>query len=100
MKQLWLGLFAVIIGFLASATVAAQQVSYFRQDGGVTDQGKPLPQSFDASQQLWRQPLAPGHSTPCVYGDTIYVTTFDGEQLATIALDRSTGRIDELHAIG
>ena len=28
-----------------------------------------------------------GHSTPCVVGERVFVTTFDGKQLATVALD-------------
>ncbi|HET6879575.1 MAG TPA: PQQ-binding-like beta-propeller repeat protein [Pirellulales bacterium] len=87
---------------------AAAEVSYFRHDGGTVD-GKKLPDKLDDRTQKWRVPLAAGHSTPCIYGDAIYLTTFDGRQLATVALDRQSGktrwtqaapasRIEEYHA--
>jgi outer membrane protein assembly factor BamB len=68
-------------------------VSYFRHDGGTADdtQTQKLPDRLDETTQKWRTPLASGHSTPCVYGDAIYLTTFDDGRLATVALDRRTG---------
>ncbi|HVX10545.1 MAG TPA: PQQ-binding-like beta-propeller repeat protein [Pirellulales bacterium] len=68
-------------------------VSYFRHDGGAgADDRQKLPERLDESTQKWRVPLATGHSTPCVYGDTIYATTFEGGRLATVALDRTGGQ--------
>jgi len=42
---------------------------------------------------LWRTPLPPGHSSPVLFGDRIYLTAFRGNELVTFALDRATGRI-------
>jgi outer membrane protein assembly factor BamB len=75
---------------------AAEPIQYFRADGGVAQGDQPLPDKLDAPGALkWKVPLTAGHSTPCVSGDAIYVTTYDknNEQLATVALDRVSGKI-------
>jgi outer membrane protein assembly factor BamB len=43
--------------------------------------------------ELWRTPLPPGHSSPVVVGDRIYLTGYEGEKLFTFALERATGKI-------
>jgi len=84
---------ASVLLLCASAGCVQTEVSYFRQRGGVADNDtQPLPERFDAGEQLlWRQELAPGHSTPCVLGSRIFVTTYANEKLATVALNRETG---------
>ncbi len=42
---------------------------------------------------LWRLALAPGHSSPIVWRDRIYLTTVKGEALYTVAIDRERGEI-------
>jgi outer membrane protein assembly factor BamB len=79
-----------------AAPATAQELSYFRHDYGVSKDQHPLPSDFSKdAKQLWRTPLAPGHSTPCVSGDSIFVTTYDADkkELATVALDRTTGAV-------
>lgn len=85
-----LSLFAVLV----PATVSADGPSYFRADFGVADDGQSLPHDL-SKKPLWRQPLKPGQSTPCVCGDAIFVTTYDKEagKLATVCLDRSSGKV-------
>jgi outer membrane protein assembly factor BamB len=71
---------------------AAEPVAFFRADHGIADAAGPLPEAIDSADALlWKVPLAAGHSTPCIHGDAIYLTTFDGKALATVALDRTTG---------
>ena len=43
--------------------------------------------------ELWRVPMGAGHSSPCVVGDSIFLTTYDEKQrrLAVVCLARSTG---------
>ena len=85
-------LLLVTVIYLAPA--AAGEVAYFRADSGVGQEvQRPLPEDFDAPQALlWKQPLDAGHSTPCIVGDRVFVTTFDGKELATVALDAGTGK--------
>ena len=60
---------------------------------------------------IWKTALPPGHSSPVVVGKRIYLTAVRGEQLLTIALDRSTGKVlweveapheklEQIHRIG
>lgn len=42
---------------------------------------------------VWKTPLPPGHSSPVVHGDRVYLTAVADGRLLTIALDRATGRI-------
>ena len=45
--------------------------------------------------ELWRLPLASGHSSPCIVGDSIFLTTYDQEQkrLAVVCVDARKGAI-------
>ena len=61
---------------------------------------------------LWKTALPPGHSSPAIVGNRIFVTAVrDKEHLETIALDRATGKIawraeaphtslEKIHGIG
>lgn len=78
------------------AQASAQELVYFRHDHGVAKDQHPLPSDFSKdAKQLWRTPLSPGHSTPCVCGHSVFVTTYDADkkELATVALDRATGTV-------
>jgi outer membrane protein assembly factor BamB len=60
---------------------------------GVSDETN-LPIEFGPEKNVvWRTPLAPGHSSPSVAGDKVFLTAFEDEKLFTAALDRATGRI-------
>lgn len=74
------------------------QWSQFRGPGGqgaAGDQAK-LPVEFSPSKNvLWKTPLPLGHSSPCVWGDRVFVTAAKSEErrLITLCLDRQTGNI-------
>lgn len=78
-------------------TAAGEDVSYFRRHGGVAvNDAAPLPVDLtDPDHLVWRRELLPGHSTPCLCGDLLVVTTYDEgrAQLATVALDRDSGEV-------
>jgi outer membrane protein assembly factor BamB len=60
---------------------------------GVSEDG-PLPAAFSPTRNVgWKTPLPPGHSSPIVVGDRIFLTAAEGGRLLTIALDRNTGRV-------
>lgn len=73
------------------------QVSYFRSDLGVADsECGPLPDDFGRpGALLWKVAMDPGQSTPLLYGNGLFVTTYqrDSRELATVALDSETGEI-------
>src|SRR5438270_8989709 len=53
-----------------------------------------LPDSIGPDKHvLWKTALPPGHSSPVISGDHIFLTAFEGHQLFTIAMDRASGRI-------
>jgi outer membrane protein assembly factor BamB len=73
-----------------------EETEFFRKAGGVVPDGQHLPGDFTKDAMLlWRTPLKPGHSSPCVVGDHIFLTTFDAgkKELATIALERTSGEV-------
>ena len=88
-------LIGTIVGVAASASFAAEPTAYFRDTYGVAaDDAIALPEQVDSDDVVvWRTPLAKGHSSPCVVGDAIYLTTFENDRLATVALDRATGTV-------
>ena len=74
---------------------AGDDSTWFRRDHGVAPDGVHLPSEFgDGNERLWRLEIPPGISTPCVCGDSVFVTSYIAEtkELATIAIDRSTGK--------
>ena len=79
---------------LSAVACTAADRTYFRSDHGVVD-GKPLPADFGLPHSVWRTPLNSGISSPCVHGRHVFLTTWNESksQLATVALDRETGRL-------
>jgi outer membrane protein assembly factor BamB len=76
--------------------LAGEDVSWFRHDHGVAGSEQPLPDNFsDDARLVWKSALAPGNSTPCVTGDSVFLTTWleAEKQLSTVALSRSTGEL-------
>lgn len=45
------------------------------------------------SNVLWQSELPTGHSSPCIWGNRIFLTGFDRAHLDTLCLDRATGKI-------
>jgi outer membrane protein assembly factor BamB len=103
---------------LAALILASPVAADWPQFRGVGSAGRanvspPLPVEIGPDKNvIWKTELPPGHSSPVVVGDRIYVTAVrDKEQLLTIALDRETGKIlweqaapheklEEIHSIG
>jgi outer membrane protein assembly factor BamB len=62
---------------------------------GVAADKKPLPVEFGPETAIWTTPLPSGHSSPCIWGDRIFLTAFDrdSQQLETLCLNRADGKI-------
>lgn len=92
---------AAAIALFALRAIAQEvpepQVSYFRSDYGLAIADRfALPVDLGKeSVRLWRTELMPGHSSPCVMGDSMFVTTYDAgqQELATVALNLATGKV-------
>jgi outer membrane protein assembly factor BamB len=53
-----------------------------------------LPVQFGPSKNvIWKTSLPPGHSSPVLSADRIFVTAFEAEKLYVIAMDRANGKI-------
>jgi len=82
---LWLTL-----GFL----LAADWPMFRGPNGSGIAKEKNLPLEFGPEKNLlWKTPLPPGHSSPVIIGDRIFITAFDKDGLYTFSLERESGRI-------
>ncbi|MCL4180712.1 MAG: PQQ-binding-like beta-propeller repeat protein [Verrucomicrobia bacterium] len=60
---------------------------------GVAPSARP-PLEFGPNQNLaWRTAVPPGHSSPCVVGQRIFLSSFENEKLECRAYDRVTGAL-------
>ena len=86
---------AALLLFAAATPALAEDWSQLRgpNGNGVSDAAG-LPVEFGVGQNvIWKTALPPGHSSPVLVGDHIFVTATDDEKLLTLCLDRSDGRI-------
>ncbi|HXV64538.1 MAG TPA: PQQ-binding-like beta-propeller repeat protein, partial [Vicinamibacteria bacterium] len=61
---------------------------------GVVSEGKTLPLEFGPERNVrWKTELPPGHSSPILASDRIFLTAFEDERLLTFGIDRETGRV-------
>ena len=70
--------------------------SQFRgpQGSGIAPDNNPLPVEFDGTKNvIWKTAVSKGNSSPCVWGDRIFLTGISGEELETICIDRQNGKI-------
>jgi outer membrane protein assembly factor BamB len=101
-------------GFLTDHAACAGSWSQFRGPNatGRAPEEAPLPVEIGPeSHVVWKVPLPPGHSSPAIHADRIYVTGERDGKLLTIALDRRTGatlwevaaafeKLEEVHSVG
>ena len=81
---------------LALATfVSGEEWSQFRGPNGTgVSATTGLPETFGpAKNVLWKTALPPGHSSPVLTNNRIFVTAHDKDKLFVICLDRATGKI-------
>jgi outer membrane protein assembly factor BamB len=107
-------LLSALSPLLFAAVSSAGEWSQFRGPNisGRPQTERPLPDKIGPDTSvLWKTPLPPGHSSPAVHGDHIFLTAVRGDKLLTIGLDRRTGairweaiapheRFDVIHNIG
>ncbi|MDH4064565.1 MAG: PQQ-binding-like beta-propeller repeat protein, partial [Acidobacteriota bacterium] len=82
-------------GGVTRAAEPAPDWSRFRgPNGSGVSSATKVPLEFGPTKNLlWRLALPPGHSSPILHGNRIYLTAFRGESLVTLAIDRSSGHI-------
>lgn len=98
-RMAWLTV-ALLVGGLHGSAAAAPPDAWwpqFRgpQASGVAADDKPGPVEFRAETARWTTPLPAGHSSPCIWGDRIFLTAYDAptQRLETLCLQRSDGSI-------
>lgn len=65
----------------------------FRGPGGLgIGTGSPPVEFGPEKNVVWQVEVPRGHSSPCLWGDKIFLTGQDGEKLVTLCLDRGTGK--------
>ena len=86
----------VAYGFSITGSAAgpAEWARFRGPNGSGVSAATKVPTEFGPDRNLlWRLPLPPGHSSPILLGDRIYLTGFRDGTLVTIAIDRGPGRI-------
>lgn len=82
--------FVAVLCLITVLKTAAGEI-YFRSDGGVAPNTGSLPEKFDMHK--WKTALPSGHSTPIIVNGRIFLTCYESNVLATVALDKSNGRV-------
>jgi outer membrane protein assembly factor BamB len=105
---------AVLIKWKPNAGARASDWPQFRgpNASGRPATEAPLPAEVGpGTNVLWKTALPPGHSSPVVVGDRVYLTAVRQKRLVTLALDRQSGKLlwereaparalEKVHAIG
>jgi outer membrane protein assembly factor BamB len=100
-KALQFRLAFVFVLLFSGFTIADNEWSQFRGPNGTgISTAVNLPVEFGPEKNvLWKTPLPPGHSSPVLTRDRIFVTAFEGSKLFTICLSRKDGRILWKHEV-
>jgi outer membrane protein assembly factor BamB len=87
---------AVVLAVVLSSSAMATEWSRFRGPNGtgVDASDRPLPLRFGPGENvIWKTELPPGHSSPILAADRLFLTAFEGDDLLTYCLNRKTGEI-------
>jgi outer membrane protein assembly factor BamB len=89
---------AQIFVLTVNATSYGSQATWpqFRGPGGlgIAPDNQAYPTELDTSRNLlWKMKVPKGHSSPCIWGDSIFITARSGKVLETICIDRGNGKI-------
>src|SRR5262249_41215647 len=84
---------------VAVAFTAGARASDWPQFRGPNASGRPVPDAplpaelGPHTNVVWKAALPPGHSSPVVADDRVYLTAVRGRRLVTLPLDRGSGKI-------
>ena len=79
--------------FFLSALLAQDWPRFRGPNGSGVSDATHLPQVFGPDKNLvWKIETPPGHSSPVIVSNTIYLTSFEEKALLTLAYDTRTGR--------
>jgi outer membrane protein assembly factor BamB len=80
---------------LAGEEAATARWPRFRgpNGSGIADSDKPPIEFGPSTKLLWKCALPPGHSSPIVWDDHIFLTGIENERLVVIAVGRRDGKL-------
>ena len=85
---------ALAVAIVVTRAFAADWSQFRGPNGAGISEAGDLPVKFGPEENLiWRTDLPPGHSSPVLAGERIFVTATEDEKLMTLCLDRESGRI-------
>ena len=98
LRTRWPGLVSAMLAPVVLAAVfAASDTGWSRfrgPNGSGISTATNVPTEFGPAKNLvWKLPLPPGHSSPILHGDRLYLTAYRGDTLVTLAIDRRKGRV-------
>ena len=94
--QIRLSLLVTLIALLFAPSIQAQNWPQWRgPDNNGISSAKGLPSTWSKTENVaWRVELpGPGGATPCIWGDTAYVTSTAGDDLVLVAVDTKAGEV-------
>jgi outer membrane protein assembly factor BamB len=104
----------IVLAWSASQVLWAGDWPQFRGPGGagLAVSAAALPTDIAPDKHVvWKTPLPPGHSSPAIIGDRLFLTGVRDGKLLTFGIDRTTGKVlwerqaphdklEEIHRIG
>lgn len=86
---------ALLASFGGLAAQGAPSWPQFRGPNGqgVAERDRPPTEFAPGTNLLWKTEVPQGVSSPCVWGDQIFLTAFSTGKLETLALDRRYGKV-------
>jgi outer membrane protein assembly factor BamB len=89
----WLSALMVLY-FCHGECISAGWPQFRGPNGSGVSDDVDLPTQFGPNQNvIWKTTLPPGHSSPVLTNNRIFVTAFEGQRLLVICLDRASGKI-------
>jgi outer membrane protein assembly factor BamB len=86
--------FLLAVLTLSTRSLAADWPRFRGPNGSGVSETSTLPDTLGPDKHVvWKTALPPGHSSPVIGGNRIFLTAFEGDKLFTIALDRGSGKI-------
>ena len=84
----------LLVLFTLTGAVSDEWSQFRGPNGTGVSETKNLPTEFGPNKNVvWKAALPPGHSSPVLTHDRIFVTAHDKETLLVICLDRETGKV-------
>ncbi|HEY2961989.1 MAG TPA: PQQ-binding-like beta-propeller repeat protein [Pyrinomonadaceae bacterium] len=85
----------LLLAFLLATFISGEEWSQFCGPNGTgVSATTNLPETFGpAKNVIWKTELPPGHSSPVLTSDRVFVTAHNNYKLFVICLDRQTGKI-------